>query len=109
MNLPGSLIKRTASASKDIEKVWISEKGIETLANALYLVLVPEKRASVIEDKLNEVPEKLQGQAYISEYVIPLLEVNEKCKTQVDTFINQFITRAYIKSFLEELLCQVKL
>ncbi len=102
MNLPGSLIKRTASASKDIEKVWISEKGIETLANALYLLLVPEKRASVIEDKLNEVPEKLQGQAYISEYVIPLLEVNEKCKTQVDTFINQFITRAYIKSFLDE-------
>ena len=102
VNLPGSLSKRTASASKDIETIWISDKGIETLARSLYSVLAPGKRASVIEDKLNEVPEKLQGQAYISEYIIPLLEVDENYKTQADTFINQFITRAYIKSFLDE-------
>ena len=47
--------------------------------------------ASKLEDILYEVPQKLGHKAYISDYILPLLPIdNEKIKN-ADYFLNTFI------------------
>lgn len=100
--LPGTLKKRKASASKDIQSAWLNEKGIEVMANSIYEIVSNHYKPSEIEDKLFSVPSELGNQAYISRYIVPLLELGEDYNKSVNTIVNLFITREYIKSFLDE-------
>lgn len=100
--LPGTMKKREASASKDIETAWASDEGIRNLARDIYKIVSNNYRAPDLEDKLYGIPEKLGSQAYISRYIIPLLGMEERYYKRINTIINVFITREYIKSFLDE-------
>lgn len=100
--LPGSMKKREASASEDIHNAWLSAEGIEGLAKLVYEITSGKYKASVLEDKIGNIPEKLGEQAYISRYIVPLLELDINYKETINTVINLFITREYIKSFLSE-------
>ena len=100
--LPGTMKKRKASASKDIQKAWMSDNGANILANQIYEIVPEECKTLQLEDKLYSIPEKLGKQAYISRYIVPLLEINRNYHKSINTIINIFITREYIKSFLEE-------
>ena len=57
---------------------------------------------SVFEEKLGKIPERLGKRAYISEYIVPLMELNPKVHPQTDRFLNAFITKEYIKNYLLE-------
>lgn len=100
--LPGTMKKREASASKDIQAAWLNDNGIEIMANRIYEIVSDYYKASTIEDKLLSVPSKLGNQAYISRYIVPLLELGDKYNKHINTIVNLFITREYIKSFLDE-------
>lgn len=100
--LPGTMKKREASASKDIQAAWLNDKGIEIMANRIYEIASDYNKASTIEDKLRSVPSKLGNQAYISRYIVPLLELGDDYNKHINTIVNLFITREYIKSFLDE-------
>ncbi len=100
--LPGTMKKRVASASKDIQAAWLNDKGIEMMADRIYKIVSNHYKASAIEDKLLSVPRKLGNQAYISRYIIPLLELGSNYNKTINTIVNLFITREYIKSFLDE-------
>lgn len=102
ISLPGTMKKREASASKDIQAAWLDDKGIEIMANRIYGVVSEHYKASNIEDKLFSVPAKLGNQAYISRYIVPLLELGDNYNKPINSIINLFITREYIKSFLDE-------
>ena len=78
------------------------DSGIEIMANMIYDIVSEHYKASTIEDKLLSVPSKLKGQAYISRYIVPLLELGDNYSKAVNTIVNLFITREYIKSFLDE-------
>lgn len=99
--LPGMMIKRNSSASKDIEKIWLREAS-STLGNELYNVMGGECIASQLEDKIYQVPEKLGGKAYLSSNIVPILCNDQSIKKKIDNIVNIFITKAYIKSFLDE-------
>ncbi|NSK36941.1 5'-methylthioadenosine/S-adenosylhomocysteine nucleosidase [Blautia schinkii] len=100
--LPGTMKKRNASASKDIQVAWLKNEGIEVMAKKIYEIVSGCHKASAIEDKLFSIPSKLGNQAYISRYIVPLLELGDDYNKPVNTVVNLFITREYIKSFLDE-------
>ncbi|MGN8786479.1 5'-methylthioadenosine/S-adenosylhomocysteine nucleosidase [Blautia sp. HCP3S3_D9] len=100
--LPGTMKKRKASASKDIQMAWLKNEGIEEMAKEIYQIVSGSYKASTIEDKLFLIPSKLGNQAYISRYIVPLLELGNDYNKRISTIVNLFITREYIKSFLDE-------
>ena len=100
--LPGTLRKRERSASSDIKTSWYTSINNSEMKNALARLLKDTITASKFEDMLYEVPHKLGDRAYISDYILPLLPIeNEKAKS-ADYILNVFITREYIASFLKE-------
>lgn len=100
--LPGTLKKRERSASLDIKSGWYSSINNFEMRNTLVNFSLETIPASKLEDILYEVPQKLGHKAYISDYILPLLPIdNEKIKN-ADYFLNTFITREYISSFLKE-------
>lgn len=72
------------------------------MAKKIYEIVSGCHKASAIEDKLFSIPSKLGNQAYISRYIVPLLELGDDYNKPVNTVVNLFITREYIKSFLDE-------
>lgn len=100
--LPGILTKRQFSASKDIEEAWLNRENVKLLGKAIYDVVSEDYKASVLEDKIYQIPNKLGDKAYISQYIVPFFEVKPIFKNRIDNIINAFITKAYIKSFLDE-------
>lgn len=100
--LPGILTKRNKSASSDIEKVWASGKGISELSANIYTNLPGRFSAIQLEDTIGGIPDKLGEKAYISQYITPYFEPSENDRVRLDNIINCFITREYIRSFLDE-------
>ena len=100
--LPGMLTKRKNSASADIEKAWMSGEGIEELAEIIYTKLPGRFSANQLEIIISEIPERLGEKAYISQYITPYFRPSELDKVKLDNIINCFITREYIRSFLDE-------
>lgn len=93
------LVLRERSATADITEGWISELRagrVNRLANRL--IDVPPD----FEDLWSEVPERLQGRAFIVEYVAPLIGLDGPSATgrlQVHDVIN----KEYFDSYLREL------
>lgn len=100
--LPGTLRKRERSSSLDIKAGWYTSINNSEVKNALARLSKDTITASKYEDILYEVPHKLGNRAFISDYILPLLPIeNEKAKN-ADYILNVFITREYIASFLKE-------
>lgn len=100
--LPGTLKKRERSASSDIKSGWYSSINNSETRNALANFSLDTISASKFEDILYEVPQKLGNRAYISDYILPLLPLDSRKIKSADYFLNTFITREYISSFLKE-------
>ena len=100
--LPGTLIKRSRSASLDIKSAWTSEKGISVLGTEVYNRFEGLYSASEIERIIQEVPDRLEKRAYISGYITPMFNPPSKGRQLLDNQINRFITTEYIRSFLDE-------
>lgn len=100
--LPGTLKKRERSASSDIKSGWYSSINNSETRNALANFSLDTISASKFEDMLYEVPQRLGNRAYISDYILPLLPLDSGKIKSADYFLNTFITREYISSFLKE-------
>ena len=100
--LPGRMIKRDRSASIDIEAAWQSPEGVNKLTRAIYNKYPSIYGPGELEQAVADIPTKLGEMAYISRYITPLFEKIKSNKIGLDNEINSFITREYIKSFLDE-------
>ena len=100
--LPGSLVSRKNSASKSIKNDLLSSIGDNSNWRQLHEIMKSDIKYSQLEYKLAEIPKLLGGRAYISDYIIPFLDVEKRYSNVANRIINLFVTKAYIKSFLEE-------
>ena len=100
--LPGTLIKRKNSASLDIKKVWMSEEGQNRLVDMITKKYPNEFNSEKLGEIIYDVPNKLGGRAYISRYITPFFKPSEGNMYGMDNVINCFITKEYIRSFLDE-------
>lgn len=100
--LPGTLSKRQRSSSKDIMSSWLSSIGNMDIWAPYFEQIDYSDRYTSFENKLARIPERLGERAYISDYVTPLLEMGEEREELTNRFVNVFITREYIASFLKE-------
>ena len=100
--LPGTLKKRARSASSDIKSGWYSSISNPEIKNTLANFSLDTIPASKLEDILYEVPQKLGNKAYISDYILPLLPLDHGKIKNANYFLNTFISREYISSFLKE-------
>lgn len=100
--LPGTLVKRNSSASLDIKSAILSDKGRNELARTIYKAFPKEYQASKVEQIIADIPSKLGETAYISRYISPLFVPTAENESKLDNIINRFITREYIRSFLDE-------
>lgn len=99
--LPGSLTKRTRSASADIKEGWFKAVSETDFMDSLFKYAKPGITAGVFEDSFYLLPRKMGKQAYVSDHMIKYLpfSVNEKKPNYI---INTLVTREYIQSFLKE-------
>lgn len=100
--LPGNLIKREKSASKDIKSAWYPFILNQDVRSELFSLAEENIRASQFEDALYEIPHNLQERAFISQYIVSFLPIGNGNKDKTDNLINEFITRSYTASFLDE-------
>lgn len=100
--LPGTLSKRQSSASKDIKEAWLDGENVKFLGNMIYNAVSGNCNASILEDTICQTPGKLGNKAYISQYIVPFFPIEPVFRNRIDNIINAFITKAYIKSFLDE-------
>ena len=100
--LPGTIVQRKRSASKDIKTAWGSSIIESGTKDELIKLNKDTRQNSQLEEEIYTIPELLGEQAYISEYIIPFLSIEDGKKSKADTIINRFITKQYIASFLQE-------
>lgn len=101
-NIPGRMIKRKGSASEDIKKAWISEDKLIELAKKIHSYFPQAYKAGELEQLISEIPTLLGGRAFISGYITPFFRPSISNSKLLDNTINCFITREYIRSFLDE-------
>lgn len=100
--LPGTIHQRTRSASNEIKKSWLHSIGDPIIWDPYFISIDHALPRLKFEKKLAKIPERLENRAYISDYVVPLLEVDSSIYEVTNRFVNVFITREYIKNFLLE-------
>lgn len=100
--LPGNLIKREKSASKDIKSAWYPFILNQDVKNKLFSLADENIKASQFEDALYDIPHNLHERAFISQYIVSLLPIENGNIDKTDSLINEFITKSYTASFLDE-------
>lgn len=100
--LPGSLIKRERSASTDIRQAWLESIGKGSDWANLYKTMRRNVSIDGFESVMYSVPDLLEDKAFISEYILPFLPLDEPKVRIADTILNYFITQRYVESFLVE-------
>lgn len=100
--LPGTLITRKRSAGADIQKCWLDSIGSGSIWAKLFMTIQGNFSIDKFESIMYSVPDLLEGKAFISEYVVPLLPLDANKIQMADTLLNNFITQCYVKSFLDE-------
>lgn len=100
--LPGRICKRRKSASLDIKSAWHSLANDNVAKCELFGMINHSVNASKFDDILHDVPRQLGDKAYISNYILPLLPFEQEYIQKADYFLNAFITKNYIASFLNE-------
>lgn len=100
--LPGSLITRERSASNDIRQAWFDSVGKGSTWEKLYKTMQRNVSIDAFESAMYSVPDLLEDKAFISEYILPFLPLDELKVRIADTHLNYFITQRYVESFLIE-------
>ena len=100
--LPGTLTKRRNSASIDICKAWLSDKGRKRLGEEIYRKFPGMYKAGELDQLIGDIPEQLGGRAFIGRYITSLFVKVPEGNKKFENMINSFITREYIRSFLDE-------
>lgn len=100
--LPGSYQARHNSASKDIEKDLMISIQNENIWLPFKDFIKPTSSFEHLQHQLSDIPKNLSGQAYISDYILPHLDINSSLWNYADRYMNIIITRWYLKSFLSE-------
>lgn len=100
--LPGILSKRKQSASVDIKRAWMDNEGREKLAKQIFVTFPKVYSAGKLEQAIGDVPEKLGERAYIGRYITPFFDPMISNRKSFENLINCFITKEYIRSFLDE-------
>ena len=90
------------SSSKELKKEWINSIGDMNIWKPYFDEIDHLESYSGLEKKISKIPERLGNKAYISEHIVPLMEVNPQIAPQTGRFLNVFLTQAYIKNFLLE-------
>ena len=100
--LPATLLKREKSSSKELKNEWINSIGNMNVWKPYFDEIDYLESYSGLEKKISKIPERLGNKAYISEHILPLMEVKPQIASQTGRFLNVFITRTYIKNYLLE-------
>lgn len=92
-------LSRCRNTTKDIADYWTSSIGNTSVWSEIF-DLCKLNSVEIFEKEISQIPEKLDQQAFIADFVIPLLpfSITPKLKNRV----NLLITKAYIKSYLDE-------
>jgi len=101
--LPGTLAKRKLSSSQLIKNDWISNiNGSKEYWSSLFDTMPDNMKFTTFEKTLDEIPRQLGGRAYISDYIVPLLNVDKGREAEANRIVNLIVTRSYIRGYLEE-------
>lgn len=100
--LPGTLSKRKRSSSKDIEEGWLNSIGDSNIWQPYFDQIEFVGSFSEFDQELALIPERLGKRAYLSDYIVPLLSIDDELKKPTNRFVNVLVTREYIASFLRE-------
>lgn len=98
---PAMWLPRTRRATEDIAEVWQDSIGDSNTWEPLYKLSSCDNVWG-FECALAKVPERLGGAAFIPDFVISLPPWEGQASLEMKNKINVIITRAYIKSFLDE-------
>lgn len=98
-------IPRQNSATEDISNSWIASIDDSIIWKRIYKKTT-YKTVERFELDLEEIPDKLEDSAFISDFVFPLISwKKDQVLSRYDrhkNYLNVLITKAYINSFLEE-------
>ena len=100
--LPASLVSRQRSASEDITTAWHGSIDSSDVWPDLYKAINVSIPIEKFENIIQSVPDLLGDNAFISEYILPLLPPKASNLPEADRILNLFITKHYIESFLNE-------
>jgi hypothetical protein len=95
----GRWVLKESNSTEDIKEAWITSIGDSKIWGQIYKHSQAASTAQFEKD-LVLVPERLQGKAFVADFVLPLMETTEASPI-VARFINTLIQRAYISSFAE--------
>ncbi len=101
--LPGEFRTRQRSASADIQQYLVDSVEDEQFWLPFLEYGAPPLRLEQLQYELADIPKRLSGKAYISEYMLPYLSINPQKQPSADREMNLRVTRWYLKSFLDEL------
>jgi hypothetical protein len=94
--------RRKRSSTKDIKSQWIEKLDFSEVASVFddcHSFIVP----SDIEEKWNNVPKKLENNAFIVPNVVPLLFSNKINNLSVINTLHEIINKSYFQSYVNEL------
>jgi hypothetical protein len=93
----GRWVLKESNSTEDIIAAWRSSIGDSRIWGRIYQYS-KSPSTSHFERELALVPDRLQGRAFVADFVLPLLETTE-ASPMITRFINTLIQRAYISSF----------
>lgn len=102
LKIPGHMEKRNSSASEDIKRAWVTEDKLINLAKIIHDNFPQAYKPGELEQLMSDIPNLLGERAFISGYITPFFRSEISDSKRLDNAINCFITKEYIRSFLEE-------
>jgi DNA-binding CsgD family transcriptional regulator len=97
---PTRWVLKSRNTTKDITSSWMESIGDSKTWESVYNHS-HSPSTSAFENDLVLVPEKLQANAFIADFVTPLIPVKKEAQEVTERYINILIQRAYIDSFLK--------
>lgn len=100
IRVPAFWRKRKNSATEDIREAW--KNRIDSNAWEDLYKITKYRKPSVFETALAKIPNRIFDKAFVADYVIPELSIQEHQQNIAKELISTEITKAYINSFLQE-------
>lgn len=94
-------LRREKNTTRDISDKWKSLVQSDELARRLHGDFGDARYFE--ENRLEQVPTELGGAAFISEYVLPILDIKSDAPPLLRTRIKDIINEAYFSSYINEL------
>lgn len=100
--LPGTMVKRTSSASKDILTEWTSDNNNLQIAKDIFETFPEYYHGINLEQLIGDIPKKIKDRAIISGNVTRFFNPPKEIINRLDAKINHYISSYYIGGFLHE-------